>query len=337
VVPGLLPPVEHKNCWWLAEHAGHRGPQTMQRLLRTAVSDADAVEGCGRPEMYAGGPLSSSLRATRMAPMAADEYPSPPLDTTVSQPARVYNYWLGGKDNFAADRTYGDAVARAFPTVRTAAIENRRFLHRAVAFLTRDAGIRQFVDIGTGIPLSPNTHEIAQSIHPESRVVYVDNDKLVLAHARALMVGTPVGRTAYIDADVRNTAAILGSPELRETLDITQPVALILGALMHFIPDEDDPYGLVGRLVDALPPGSYLAVSHSTTDYWPDVFVQEIREGKHGLFYPRSRSEFARFFNGLDLVEPGILPLTKWHPTEEQAPYAREEEVCMYGAIGRKH
>jgi hypothetical protein len=184
--------------------------------------------------------------------------------------------------------------------------------------------------------LSPNTHEIAQSIAPESRVVYVDNDKLVLVHARALMVGTPVGKTAYIDADVRNLDAILGAPELRNTLDLTQPVALVLGALMHFIPDEDDPYGVVGRLVDALAPGSYLALTQSTTDYWPDVFVQEIRDGKHGVFYPRSRSEFARFFDGLDLVEPGISPVTTWHPNEEQAPYAREEEVCMYGAVGVK-
>ncbi len=243
--------------------------------------------------------------------MTAEEHAGYPLDTSVSQPARVYNYWLGGKDNFAADREYGEAVAKAFPTIRTAAIENRRFLHRAVAFLARDAGIRQFIDIGTGIPLSPNTHDIAQSIAPESRVVYVDNDKLVLVHARALMVGAPAGNTAYIDADV-------------------------LFALLHFVPDGDDPYGLVGRLVDALAPGSYLAITHSTTDYWPDVFVQEIRDGKHGAFYPRSRSQFARFFDGLDLVEPGISPVTTWHPEERDAPHAREDEVCMYGAIGVK-
>jgi hypothetical protein len=271
-----------------------------------------------------------------MSTMTADEHAGHALDTTVSQPARVYNYWLGGKDNFAADREYGDAVARAFPTVRTAAIENRRFLHRAVAFLARDAGIRQFIDIGTGIPLSPNTHEIAQSIAPESRVIYVDNDKLVLVHARALMVGDPAGKTAYIDADVRNPDAILGAPDLRETLDLTQPVALLLFALLHFIPDEDDPYGVVGRLMDALPPGSYLAITHSTTDYWPDVFVQEIRDGKHGVFYPRSRSQFARFFDGLDLVEPGISPVTTWRVDEGDAPHAREDEVCMYGAIGVK-
>src|SRR5580704_3325728 len=178
------------------------------------------------------------------------------IDTTVAHSARRYDYWLGGKDNFAADRESGDAIAAAFPSVRIAVIENRRFVRRATAFLAGHAGIRQFLDIGTGIATSPNVHEIAQGITPASRVVYVDNDPIVLAHARALLASSPQGATAYLDADVRDPDKIIGNAELREIFDLSQPVALMLAAILHFIRDEDDPYGIVARLVSILPEGS---------------------------------------------------------------------------------
>jgi hypothetical protein len=173
--------------------------------------------------------------------LSTDVPPSPPFDTSVPHPARRYNYWLGGKDNFAADRESGDAVAAAFPTVRIAAIENRRFLGRAVSFLAQEAGIRQFLDIGTGIASANNTHEVAQSIAPESRIVYVDNDPIVLTHARALLTSTAEGATAYIDADLRNPGRILSDSHLEATLNLSEPVGLILVAILHFIRDEDDP------------------------------------------------------------------------------------------------
>ena len=181
--------------------------------------------------------------------------PSDRIDTTVPHPARRYNYWLGGKDNFQADRESGDAMAAAFPTIRTSALENRRFLQRAVGYLAREAGIRQFLDIGTGIPTANNTHEVAQAVAPESRVVYVDNDPIVLAHARALLTSSPEGATAYIDADLRDPEKILAHPELQRTIDLSQPVGLMLVAVLHFVPDGDDPYALVRRLLDALPAG----------------------------------------------------------------------------------
>ncbi|GAA2553953.1 hypothetical protein GCM10010435_25450 [Winogradskya consettensis] len=177
------------------------------------------------------------------------------IDTSTAHPARRYNYWLGGKDNFAADRASGDAIAAAFPTTRMAVIENRQFLSRAVTHLTRDAGIRQFLDIGTGLPSADNTHEVAQAIAPDARIVYVDNDPLVLTHARALLTGTPAGATAYLHADLREPERILADPQLAEVLDLTQPVALMLVAVLHFVAESDDPYAKVAHLLDALPTG----------------------------------------------------------------------------------
>ncbi|MFG1653147.1 SAM-dependent methyltransferase [Micromonospora sp. NPDC049275] len=270
----------------------------------------------------------------------AGDAPSDRIDTSVAHPARRYNYWLGGKDNFQADRESGDAIAASFPTIRTAALENRRFLRRAVGFLARETGIRQFLDIGTGIPTADNTHEVAQGVAPESRVVYVDNDPIVLAHARALLSSTPEGATAYIDADLRDPERILRHPELRRTIDLSQPVGLMLVAVLHFVPDDDDPYALVRRLLDALPAGSYLAASHATHEYLPPAIAEEARAaarggGPHGLINLRTRAEFTRFFAGLDVVEPGITSVAEWRAESEPQPRPSVVEVSMYGGVAR--
>ena len=231
-------------------------------------------------------------------------------------PARVYDYLLGGKDNFAADRAAAQAGMEANPNSRVPPRENRAFLRRVVRYLARDAGISQFLDIGTGIPTSPNVHEIAQDADPQARVVYVDNDPVVLAHARALLTSGPVGKTAYIDADVRNIDRILGSADLRQTLDMNRPVGLLLIAVMHFIPDEDDPWDLAARLLAELPAGSYLALSHLTGDFdpaaWEGVAAVYRRSGVTMQVRPLAAVE--RFFTGLDLLDPGVVSLPRWRP-----------------------
>ena len=262
------------------------------------------------------------------------EWP-PEVDTTVAHPARRYDYWLGGKDNFAADRESGDAIAAAFPTVRTAVIENRRFVRRAVAFLAGHKGIQQYLDIGTGIPTSPNVHEIAQAIAPASRVVYVDNDPIVLAHARALLTSSPEGATAYIYADLRDPGKILTDPRLRDTLDFSRPVALMLAAILHFIPDGADPYGIVARLAGALPEGSYLVLSHATNDFLTPQEVAEIVAGRYGPFYARSEAEFARFFEGFELVPPGIVSVAQWRADAEPQPRPTAADAYTYCAVAR--
>ncbi|MEQ4299897.1 SAM-dependent methyltransferase [Plantactinospora sp. B6F1] len=263
--------------------------------------------------------------------------PAGKVDTTVAHPARRYNYWLGGKDNFAADRISGDQVAAVFPTVKRAAQENRRFLQRTVGFLTGEVGIRQFLDIGTGLPTADNTHEVAQRIAPESRVVYVDNDPLVMAHARALLSSSPEGRSAYIERDLRDPASILEAPDLHDTLDLRQPVGLTLVAILHFVRDFEDPYGVVARLVGALPSGSYLVMSHGTYDGVPAEIVAKLEEANAatgGLSRPRSRDEFTRFFTGLDLVDPGVVPIGNWRPAPGSTP-PEPDDICMYGAVAR--
>ncbi|MEU8262989.1 SAM-dependent methyltransferase [Micromonospora sp. NPDC048999] len=262
------------------------------------------------------------------------------IDTSVAHPARRYNYWLGGKDNFQADRESGDAIAAVFPSVRIAVLENRAFLRRAVAYLAREAGIRQFLDIGTGIPTADNTHEVAQAIAPESRIVYVDNDPIVLSHARALLTSTPHGATAYIDADLREPERILSHPDLLETLDLSQPVALMLLAVMHFIEDEDDPYGIVNRLLDALPSGSYLTITHGTVDFMPEEQRQQghavATNGRHGALKPRTREEYGRFFDGLQLVPPGIAVVTEWRAEGESGERPAPADAAIFGAVARK-
>ena len=268
----------------------------------------------------------------------ADHSGPPPsrVDVRKAHPGRRYDYWLGGKDNFAADRRSGDAVESVVPTIRLSIIENRRFLQRAVRFLV-EAGIGQFLDIGSGMPTDANTHEVAQAIAPRSRVVYVDNDPIVVSHARALMRSSPQGRTDYIEADLRAPQDILQSPQLRATLDMQRPVGLLLLAVLHFIPDADDPYGLVAQLVAGMPPGSYLVMSHGTYDPLPPEMIarcEEVNAVIDAPWRPRSREEFARFFAGLELVDPGIVSIGSWRPAKWSIVPA-PEDVITYGAVAR--
>ncbi|MET1005109.1 MAG: SAM-dependent methyltransferase, partial [Propionibacteriaceae bacterium] len=241
-----------------------------------------------------------------------------------------------GKDNFQADRDAAEAIAAVFPHIRTAARENRAFMQRAVGFLAGEAGVRQFLDIGTGLPTAHNVHDVAQGIAPESRIVYVDNDPLVLTHARALLTSSEQGATAYIDADVRNPEKILVDPAVRETLDWSQPVALLLVAVLHFIEDAEDPYAIVSRLVAELPPGSYLVLSHATFDPLdPETIaaMNAVNEGIKPRFSPRTLSEVSRFFGDLDILEPGIVSVSDWRPGA--GPRPSPAEATGYGAVAR--
>jgi hypothetical protein len=250
----------------------------------------------------------------------------------------MYNYYLGGKDHFAADREAADKVLAAFSSIRTAARENRAFLGRAVRYLAAEAGIRQFLDIGTGLPTAGNVHEVAQDIAPSSRILYVDNDPLVLAHARALLTSGPEGRTGYIHADLRQPEQILSHPVTRDVLDFTQPVALILVAILHFIPDEDKPAELIATLLGALPPGSYLVASHGTREHSPTgtpVGGRTFRAS--GIpFLLRDSGDFAQLaFSGLELVPPGVVLVSDWRP-EGTGLRPAPTEVRNYGGVARK-
>jgi hypothetical protein len=260
----------------------------------------------------------------------------PEINTNVAHAARVYDYLLGGKDNFAADRVLGDALAIAMPSARAMVRANRDFLGRAVRYLTKEAGIRQFLDVGTGIPTAGNTHEVAQDAAPVSRIVYVDNDPIVLAHARALMTSDPAGATAFIQADLHDPDKILDDPALRRTLDLGEPVALMLVAILMYIRNEENPQGLVSALMDALPSGSYLALSHPTADFNPEEVANAVAVTEQAgiSFTTRSRAEVAAFFDGLDLVDPGVVPVLAWRP--EGAPADDPRAAYYYGAVGRK-
>src|ERR1700759_2970287 len=238
------------------------------------------------------------------------------FDARVAHPARVYDYWLGGKDNFAADRIAGEETIAAYPAIRASARANRAFLARSVRYLATEAGIRQFLDIGTGLPTAANTHAVAQSIAPDSRVVYVDNDPLVLAHARALLASSPEGVTAYLDADLRDVEEILA--QAADTLDFGQPVGVMLLPILHYIPDLDEARQVMARLVSALPAGSFVTISHAASDISPEAMAEMIRrmnehlaEGNH---VGRTREVVASFFDGLDLLEPGGVKVTEWRP-----------------------
>jgi hypothetical protein len=259
----------------------------------------------------------------------------PGFDTSVMHPARRYNYWLGGKDNFESDRVSGDAVAEAFPGIRGAAQENRRFLGRAVRFLAGEAGIRQFLDIGTGLPNAGNTHEVAQGVAPESKIVYVDNDPIVLVHARALLTSTDQGRTAYLDADARTPETILAADEMR-ILDPDQPVAVLLVAFLHFFPDKALAQHIINTLMGPTPPGSYLVVSHAAARLLePDQErrVRAVFESED--FKLRDEQEIAAFGAGLELVDPGIVPVQRWRP-EAGADIADDRTLGMYAFVARK-
>ena len=261
------------------------------------------------------------------------------IDTTRAHPARMYDYLLGGKDHFEADREAITELLKAVPDARTGARENRAFLGRTVRYLAAEAGVRQFLDIGTGLPTVGNVHEVAQSIAPESRVVYVDNDPIVLAHARALLTSHPAGRTAYIQADLHDPLAILGDPAVRETLDFGKPIALMLVAVLHFFPDEEDPAGIVATVLAALPPGSYLVVSHTTADYNDPGSAADGVQAVHraGLpFQVRTAGELADLvLADLDLVAPGVVAVSEWRP-EPEGTRPLPSEVGYNGAVARK-
>jgi SAM-dependent methyltransferase len=254
------------------------------------------------------------------------------IDTGVPHIARIYNYWLGGKDNFAADRAAAELVIESYPDIRAGVRAQREFLARAVRYLA-EAGIRQFLDIGTGLPSASNTHEVAQEVAPECRVVYVDNDPIVLAHARALLASSPQGMTAYLDADLRDTAGILRVAT--RTLDFGEPIAVMLIGVLQCLPDSDDPAAIVRRLLDAVPPGSYLVIAHPASD------IQAARMGTAAtrmntmMAQPvtlRPYPEVVRFFEGLEPVSPGLVQVHRWRAV----PPDPGLELASYGAVARK-
>jgi hypothetical protein len=258
-----------------------------------------------------------------------------PFDTSVAHQARMYDYVLGGKDNYAADRAAADAWVETDPGTVFTVLANRAFLGRAVRYLAGEAGVRQFLDIGTGIPTAGNTHEVAQRVAPESRVVYVDYDPIVLAHARALLTSGAAGATEYIDADLRDTAKILDRAS--QFLDFTKPVAITLMAILHAIPAADDPHALVRNLLGAVPPGSYLALTHLASD----LLDEQTRAGLEDLsgramqqqISARDHTEVARFFAGTDLVDPGIVRPEEWRPDPGTTETATSS---LWSAVGRK-
>ena len=255
------------------------------------------------------------------------------IKTEVASVARIYDYWLGGHDNFAADRAAALKVSEAAPEAQLMAVENRRFLRRAVRYLAADAGITQFLDIGTGLPTQGNVHQVAQDISPAARVVYVDNDPMVLAHSRALKTG---GDTMVIEADLRNPRAILDHPGTRKLIDFGQPLAVLLVAVLHFISDDDDPGAIAAAIRDALPPGSYLVLSHVSGD------IRRESAASAAVHYKkvtadatlRGREEILRFFAGLELIEPGVVQVPYWRPDEPEP--ADAGKVWILGGVGRK-
>jgi hypothetical protein len=255
------------------------------------------------------------------------------LDTTVPQTARIWNYWLGGKDNFDVDRAVGDQILEAFPQIVENARLSRAFLVRAVRYLTAAAGVRQFLDIGAGLPTADNTHEVAQRVAPQSRIVYVDNDPLVLIHARALLTSTPEGVTAYLEADLRDPDKIV--QEAGRTLDFSQPIALMLMGILGHIGDDDEARSIVSRLLDALPAGSYLA-TYDGSDTSPGV-VEAARiwnQSANPQYHLRSPERIARFFDGLELVEPGVASVTRWRP--DPSASGVPAEIDQWCGVGRK-
>ncbi len=273
-----------------------------------------------------------------MTDLTADDLPVAEIDTSRPHPARMYDYYIGGKNHFAADRTVADAALAHWPAGRIGLRENRRFLGRAVRYLAREAGVRQFLDIGSGLPTTANVHEIAQAADPSCRVVYVDNDPMVLVHARALLTSAPEGRTAYIQADLKSPLDILSSPVVRSVLDFSRPVALMLIAVLHFLREEDQADMVLKTLLDALPSGSYLAASHLTLEHDPEgVGGGQRIYHKAGLpMNARDADEFASLaFSNLELVPPGVVLVSEWRP-DSNAPRPTPAEVSCYGGVARK-
>ena len=263
------------------------------------------------------------------------------INTGVPNPARIYDYFLGGKDNFPADREVAEQVVAIAPVARDIVEDNRAFLRRAVRLLAGEAGIRQFIDLGSGLPTQGNVHEIAQAVAPDARVVYVDNDAMVVTHSRALLAGD---NTAAIEADLRDPDSVMRHPEVRELIDFDQPIALLLMAILHFVPDDEDPYGIVARFRDALPAGSYLALSHGTRDIpaRPDMSPEAMAEmgAKVERLYQlttaslvtRTHAQVERFFDGFNLLDPGLVEIQLWRPDEADALLPGG----FYGGVGRK-
>ena len=262
---------------------------------------------------------------------------SPEINTNVAHSARVYDYWLGGKDNFPADRELAELMIQAIPNMRAMAAANRAFLSRAVRYLVGEAGIRQFLDLGTGIPTSPNVHEVAQATAPDTRVVYVDNDPIVLAHARALLTSQEAGETAFIMADLRQPESILDHPTLTATLDLGQPVAVLaVGVLMYFRDsDRPNPFEMVATMLAPMPSGSYLALTTPTPDFNLEETAKAVAAAEAAgiTLVPRSKAEVERFFTGLELVDPGVAPMLAWRPDE---PPADPESAYYWAGVARK-
>ncbi|MEU9266970.1 SAM-dependent methyltransferase [Streptomyces sp. NPDC048251] len=266
------------------------------------------------------------------------EQASARIDTSRPHPARVYDWWLGGKDNYPVDEELARRILAVDGTVLRGARANRRFMQRAVR-TAAEAGIRQFLDIGTGIPTQPNLHQVAQGVAPESKVVYADNDPIVLRHAEALLHGSAEGSTRYAHADVRDLDTLLH--RAADTLDFTRPVALSLVALTHYLSDDpagDDVHGLLKQYVAALAPGSWLILSQVTPDLNPAAIEKAAENFRRSgtPFYPRSLAEFARFFEGLELLGPGVIPVSGWRPEPEDVAVQAEGIVPVYAGVARK-
>jgi S-adenosyl methyltransferase len=289
------------------------------------------------------GPLAGRAGKAGMAGNASNGFRSvipdregepPKVDTTVAHIARVQDYWLGGKDNFAADRAAGEQGVAAFPDMVASVRATRAFLARTVRYLAREAGIRQFLDIGTGIPTANNTHEVAQDVAPESRIVYADNDPVVLSHARALLTSRREGATAYIDADLRSTGHILA--EAARSLDFGQPIAVMLVAVLQFIPEDNDPHAIVAQLLAAVPSGSYLVIAHPASDI-EAIAMADMAKRLNQLMAQqvalRSHAEVSRFFEGLTMVEPGVVRAPQWRPGSKLEAASAS---TMWGGVGRK-
>ncbi len=263
------------------------------------------------------------------------EVAPPGVNINVPHSARIYDYWLGGKDNFAVDRAVGEAMIKAIPGMRYMAGENRRFVHRVARDLVAEEGIDQFLDIGTGIPTRPNLHEVAQKLVPSARVVYVDNDPIVLVHARALMISKPEGRSEYISADMRDVDSILGDPVLADTLDLRKPVGLTLIAILMLLADADDPWSSVAALRDAMPSGSCLAITHPTADFNPDEVNEAVNAATAAgmTLVARSKEAVERFFGDWEILEPGVTPVSAWRPDE---PVDNPEAAYYWAGVARK-
>lgn len=263
-------------------------------------------------------------------PQDGDERQLPSFDAGVASPARIWNYWIGGKDNFEADRVAGERILEVMPTLLTIAQMSRRFLINVVHDLAAERGIRQFLDIGTGLPTADNTHDVAQRVAPAARIVYADYDPVVLAHATALLTSSPEGKTDYIQADVRDTSTILAAA--KRTLDFSIPVAVMLIEVMHFVPESDEPYDVVRRLMEPLPSGSYLVMAHAASDIAAGMAAgaEQYNEWVSADITPRDRGQVARYFDGLEMAGPGLVPIAQWWGTEG------DRGLQAYCGVGKK-